>query len=185
MVRSISLRTHAEGFAMRNAFFSRSAQHCNSTNNPIPAASRARMPLRSRVRQFSVRDVAMQRKVSVSSPSTILPEQCSVTFGCADWMLILNMIHPDQLVVTVRAFQCSLSVSDVELSCSVPELDCNKMKTGTKGLRFATKFGNRQPGLLSMCGTFATKELRSYAHGVLPGVEPVRSRKQPRFLVRD
>ena len=46
----------------------------------------------------------------------------------------------------------------------MPELDCTKMKTGTKGLRFATKFSNRQPGLLSVRGTFATKELRSYAH---------------------
>src|SRR5664280_1529662 len=67
-------------------------QHCNSTNNPSPAASSARTPLGLSVRQSSVRDVAMQRKVSASSPSTMRPEQRSVTFGCTAWISILNMI---------------------------------------------------------------------------------------------
>jgi hypothetical protein len=56
------------------------------------AASIVRILFRSRMRQFSVRDVAMQRSVSSSSPSTILPEQRSVTFGGTAWISILNMI---------------------------------------------------------------------------------------------
>src|ERR1019366_3128937 len=50
--------------------------------------------------------------------------------------------HPDQLVVAVRALQYSLLLSDVGsgrlVSCSMHELDCNKMKTEIHDLRFAT-----------------------------------------------